>query len=279
MNLSLVKALYRIVIFKPHYWHPWTSEPSVRLYKRPARWPGALAAVWWIAVVLCTPVRAHLICDDPDFDFGTASSDMTFTNAFVVRNAGDRTLRLFGVLATCGCTVTETMPETLAPGEQATLTVHTDLRNRFGPQRFVLWVRTDHPDEPLLALTIRGQVWRRDFAAPAPAPDREPGSASRAPALIVRPAAVHLEPNQPGPQRRLLVVESPDQTPFVIEQSQAPPGVELRVQADKPFRWIVAVTVPGDVSTAALVQTPLKLQVLPGETLSIPFKELAGPRP
>ncbi len=74
------------------------------------------------------------------------------TAAFCFTNGGPSVVEIREVAVSCGCLVPKLGKRTFAPGEAGVLAVEFDLRNRTGPQRKALHVRSGDGGEAELAL-------------------------------------------------------------------------------------------------------------------------------
>ena len=57
-----------------------------------------------------------LECENAVFEFGTVENTELVKHTFVIKNAGDEPLEIRSIRPTCGCTITDTKPRTVAPG-------------------------------------------------------------------------------------------------------------------------------------------------------------------
>ena len=99
-----------------------------------------------------------IVCDKPDFDFGGADGSATIEHVYEIKNAGDLSLTLKEVKASCGCTVVKTSTMNLAPGDTAQITATLNLHGRSGHQDKHVMVSSDDPKTPMLLLNLRGDV-------------------------------------------------------------------------------------------------------------------------
>lgn len=104
-----------------------------------------------------------IICDKPDFDVGFAEPNSVVNHEYVIRNAGETTLELKNVRASCGCTIAKTSANLIKPGETATITASLNLAGRNGRQDKHVIVESNDPATPTLILTLRCTV-REDYS-------------------------------------------------------------------------------------------------------------------
>lgn len=98
----------------------------------------------------------QLVCDAPDFDFGTIDNSQTVEHTYVLRNTGDLSLEITQARPSCGCTVASISERTVAPGAESRITARLSLAGRQGPQHKVITVESNDPKQPQFALTLRG---------------------------------------------------------------------------------------------------------------------------
>ena len=98
--------------------------------------------------------------------FDSLFSGEKVEHRFAFRNAGDATLRIFGVKTTCGCTVAEASRQTLEPGESADVRVVFDSTNRAGDVQKTITVSTNDLRAPHVPLEITGRVLEECWSEP-----------------------------------------------------------------------------------------------------------------
>jgi len=80
-------------------------------------------------------------------------------HTFGLRNAGDAPVTISRIHSGCGCTRTQVSAMTLPPGGTGTVDVIFHLRGRKGERVINLFVHSDDPANPILALRCRGQTY------------------------------------------------------------------------------------------------------------------------
>jgi hypothetical protein len=199
----------------------------------------------------------RIACDATVYDFGTADSTQTVRHAFVLRNAGDVSLRILEVDTTCGCVAGNLAGAILRPGESRPLDIRLSLDRRSGPLRKAIVVRSNDPRTPALELTIQGVV-RSDFAVD---PDHvffgrlAPGAAATGRVEIVNS----------GPPLSVTAVEC-DSTNFTARAECLEEGRRwaVHVRSAGPLRrgnHLAAVTVRTDRRDRAIVVIPVSAAV------------------
>lgn len=97
-----------------------------------------------------------LVCDAPEFDFGTVDNSQSVTHTYVVRNDGDLTLEISNVRPSCGCTVASISERNVPPGGETKITAQLNLAGRQGAQHKVMTVESNDPKQPQFMLNLRG---------------------------------------------------------------------------------------------------------------------------
>lgn len=84
-------------------------------------------------------------------------AEFAFTHARPVGEAGDeaKPIAITSIKPSCGCTTAELKQTAYAPGESGRIAVTFDLGARTGEQVKHIVVRTDHPDQPVVTLTMK----------------------------------------------------------------------------------------------------------------------------
>jgi hypothetical protein len=112
-------------------------------------------------IAACTTAPGEIALNTAEFDFGTIPNTKPVSQVFQVRNVGRGELEITGVSTSCGCTTAEVDDHQLAPGEAANLKVSYDPQAHGGATgefMRLVYVRSDDPDTPETALTIRVTV-------------------------------------------------------------------------------------------------------------------------
>ncbi len=105
-----------------------------------------------------TPDRApSLLVDEPFFDFGEVSDVAVLEHTFRFMNAGDQTLRIEDVHATCGCTTTTLARREIEGGGVETLTVRWKAEGE-GREVKTITLRSNDPRHPELLLTVTATI-------------------------------------------------------------------------------------------------------------------------
>ncbi|MBI3845389.1 MAG: DUF1573 domain-containing protein [Planctomycetes bacterium] len=104
--------------------------------------------------------------DETIWRFDSLFSGEKVEHRFAFRNAGDGTLRIFGVKTTCGCTVAEASRMALEPGESADVRVVFDSTNRAGDVQKTITVSTNDVRAPHVPLELTGRILEECWSEP-----------------------------------------------------------------------------------------------------------------
>ncbi len=96
--------------------------------------------------------------DRKDFDFGRRYQGESIEHVFVIRNAGDDTLRINNVRSSCGCTATLLDKHALAPGESAELKATFSTGRFRGQVEKMISVYSNDEQNPTTILQLQGEV-------------------------------------------------------------------------------------------------------------------------
>lgn len=112
---------------------------------------------------LTQPPTTKILFETLEYDFGTIASGEKVTHIFTFTNTGEAPLILSNAKGSCGCTVPSWPKEPVLPGEQGTIEVTFDSKNKSGHQskRVTLTANTD-PAQTFL--TIRGKLIKSEEA-------------------------------------------------------------------------------------------------------------------
>ena len=129
--------------------------------RRDAALCGAFLA---IALLLAAAPRAvaspgaRLVVAEPVHEFGAVVQGTLVQHSFALQNQGAGDLHIDGVVAPCGCTVAVLSDHTVPPGGAAELHVTFDTARFGGRKTKKVSVSTDDPDQPVVELTLTGEV-------------------------------------------------------------------------------------------------------------------------
>jgi len=141
-----------------------TEAPArrwVRLGRGRSFWLSATVLLLALGIAGCAPLAGRIELSQTESDWGTVSNRASVNRTYEVRNAGRGPLEITGISTSCGCTTAEVSDRRLAPGETAALRVTYDPlvhEGATGDFMRMVYVRSDDPDTPEAALTIRLRV-------------------------------------------------------------------------------------------------------------------------
>jgi len=88
----------------------------------------------------------RLICDEPEYCFGTLSNTNDVPHTFVLANEGEAPLAIYRVQTDCGCTRVRLEDKIIHPGEQIAVQVRLILKGRAGHQHKRVTIVSNDPD-------------------------------------------------------------------------------------------------------------------------------------
>lgn len=139
----------------------------------------AAVALWaflkpgWRPVIINIHAPPTLVVDATERDLGTVKMDDEVHTRFYLTNTGGRELRIYGVEASCGCTVATPKQDVLQPGDSTPLDVTLDTSAKLGSIVKTIDITTNDPAHPVTTLTLRGEAEFR-MKGHKPIPVRDP---------------------------------------------------------------------------------------------------------
>jgi hypothetical protein len=109
---------------------------------------------------------AHLVVAEHVHEFGAVVQGTLVQHRFLLQNDGTGELHIDDVAAPCGCTVAVLSDHTVPPGGAAELHVTFDTARFGGRKTKTVSVSTDDPDQPVVDLTLTGEVLPEVVADP-----------------------------------------------------------------------------------------------------------------
>ena len=122
-------------------------------------WSGLISSLFLSAVAALgqsNVPNAHLVCDEPLFDFGTRPNTVEVDHDFVIRNSGELPLVISQVRSGCGCTHAQMSQSVIVPGSNAVLSARLTLRGIVGLKRTNIYLHTNDPDKPVFQCQLSG---------------------------------------------------------------------------------------------------------------------------
>lgn len=111
-----------------------------------------------VSLGLCSPVHAQLRWEKRHLEFHPSPSDTKIVAEFPFANAGKQPVKIKSVETSCGCTTASMDKEIYAPGEKGKITATFEIGGRTGEQEKAVYVVTDDPKEPELALSFKAMI-------------------------------------------------------------------------------------------------------------------------
>jgi hypothetical protein len=117
-----------------------------------------LAAALWTGAMCLTAlagVAPKIQFEKMVYDFGKTSQVTTVSGIFKFKNVGDAVLKVEPPKPSCGCTVAELKPDTLAPGESGELAFTLHLGQNKAQLDKLIAVKSNDPLTPEVSLAIK----------------------------------------------------------------------------------------------------------------------------
>ncbi len=102
-----------------------------------------------------TVATPRIKCDAPAYDFGTVADQNKITHEFIIWNRGDTALTITKVRACCGMKASMDDME-IAPNTSSVCRVVFDLSRRSREQNKKIYLASNDPKQPYLALSLTG---------------------------------------------------------------------------------------------------------------------------
>lgn len=192
-----------------------------------------LRRVWLPMVVACLNLATwsrtasardlpRLICDEPEYCFGTLANTNDVPHTFVLANEGEAPLVIYRVQTDCGCARVRLKDWIVQPGGQTTVQVWLMLKGRAGGQHKRILIKSNDPDGPWLTLSLIGEA----VAEVAVDPERVYWGNLRSDAADNKTVDVRFEESAPG-RITGIGVNAPG---FVVNLETNKPGRNYRVR-------------------------------------------------
>ena len=105
------------------------------------------------------PGQAEVACSSPIIDIGVINETNAFSHVFRIQNIGTAPLEILQVRGCCG-SFANTDKGVVLPGEYASISVRLNFEGRMGKQNRTIAVLTSDVRNPLLMLTVKGEIVR-----------------------------------------------------------------------------------------------------------------------
>jgi hypothetical protein len=94
-------------------------------------------------------------------DFGKVNEGDKVDYTFTFVNKGSSNLIIKDIKTSCGCTAALLSVDNLAPGQEGTLKVELDTKNRSGKMSRTVTINSNDPKEPSKILTIYADIIKK----------------------------------------------------------------------------------------------------------------------
>jgi len=104
------------------------------------------------------PAAPIIFCAEPWKDFGTLNKGARGEHLFLLENRGSAPLSITSAQPSCTCTAVELSQQLIAPGDSFTLRAKMDSTPFEGPVEKLVFLASNDPAKPVLALVLRAKV-------------------------------------------------------------------------------------------------------------------------
>jgi hypothetical protein len=98
---------------------------------------------------------------ETQYDFGKVNEGDKVDHTFRFVNKGSSNLVIKDIKTSCGCTAALLSQDNLAPGQEGTLKVELDTKNRSGKMSRTVTINSNDPKDPAKILTIYADIIRK----------------------------------------------------------------------------------------------------------------------
>jgi hypothetical protein len=95
---------------------------------------------------------------ETEHNFGKVTEGSVVEYTFKFKNAGGSSLNVKDIRTSCGCTAALVSKEKLQPGEEGTIRIELDTKNRSGKMSRTITVMTNDPVDPNKVLTVYAEI-------------------------------------------------------------------------------------------------------------------------
>jgi uncharacterized cupredoxin-like copper-binding protein len=103
-------------------------------------------------------VKPVLEFSETQHDFGKIEEGKVVEHTFKFKNTGKATLNISDIKTSCGCTAALVSSEKIDPGEEGTLLVELDSKNRKGKMSRTITIKSNDPKNPTKVLTVYADI-------------------------------------------------------------------------------------------------------------------------
>ncbi len=209
--------------------------------------PTFLSLLTFVAnLAVATP---RIECDSPVYDFGTVTDQNKITHEFTIWNRGDTMLTITKVRACCGMKASMGCME-IAPSTNSVCRAVFDLSRRSGEQNKRIYLASDDPKQPYLALSLTGTHLR-----PSGIPPKR-GAASNKTGIQAVPESITILSGQKEELQRQVMLTGRDGEVFdVISAELVNVDGTVEFSQLRPDRWKCSLSVfPVSINPNATLQ-------------------------
>ncbi|MGE0822478.1 MAG: DUF1573 domain-containing protein [Candidatus Binatia bacterium] len=140
---------------------------SVLLGKEPITWSQPVAQPEQTETAPAPLPAPRIAFQESVYDFGKVEQGDQVNHLFHFTNQGDRDLRIEAVKTSCGCTAAVISSEVIPPGKEGTISATFDTSKFFGEKVKTVTVHSNDPTQPVVTLTLQGEIAVDVSAEPA----------------------------------------------------------------------------------------------------------------
>ena len=194
------------------------------------------------------------------FDFGKVDEGKKVAHNFPFKNRGNALLKIEKVGSTCGCTAVLATKRELEPGESGEIRAVFNSLNYMGWVRKAIYVQSNDPDEPTIALQITGKVLvdigvnpRRVNFGQVEVGEPHQKVIDLFPMKLKRLKVVKVEPSAPfltAHQEEKVIEDKPGVEITLALSPQAPPGKlseNLKIYTNSRKQAIITIPIIGTI--------------------------------
>jgi hypothetical protein len=138
------------------------QSKTVRIYSNDPENPEMLLSINGNVVSSTASTGAPTIYfAETQHDFGKVNEGDKVNYTFSFANKGSSVLTVKDIRTSCGCTAALLSQDNLAPGQEGTLKVELDTKNRSGKMSRTVTISSNDPKDPTKVLTIYADIIKK----------------------------------------------------------------------------------------------------------------------
>jgi hypothetical protein len=136
------------------------QKKLVRIETNDPESPQQIITIKANVVVEGTKIQANPVLNfsETQYDFGTIEEGKVVEHTFKFQNNGKATLNIDDIKTSCGCTAALVSNKKIGPGEEGTLKVELDTKNRKGKMSRTITITSNDPKQPTKILTVYADI-------------------------------------------------------------------------------------------------------------------------